>query len=304
MGRDDESSDDEEGNGSDMTTEEVKYYHGGVSGLKPKDRIRCSRSIGLSPLLAKGYTCDPEKVYVTTDYDVARSYAAHYGRIRSWTYGGDVYQVQTVGEVLPDPDYDGVGDAFSCGSARVKRAMVRRVSMTDEQLTRINARHQLYPDGTPVYDVDGFLLPSEGNRRDGHLPEDLRISGRVVLREEQHVVLERPCAGDDARDELHDDADVHVDAQRRHEGEHVGSSRRKRACAGVRAVAELADAALDPLTGRRGDRPLPGRDVRDGRRRDTRGACYVVDAGHLTPPSWSLRAGTARLAGGPCRRLL
>jgi hypothetical protein len=79
---------------------------------------------------------------------------------------------------LPDPDYHGVGDAFSCDSARVKRVMTRRVKMTDEQLTKSIARHLRYPDGTRVYDEDGYLLPSVGNRSDGYLPEDLRVFGQ------------------------------------------------------------------------------------------------------------------------------
>ena len=107
----------------------------------------------------------------------------------------------------------------------------------------------------------------------------------VVLGEQQHIVLERLRTGDDAGDELHDHADVDVDAQRRHEGEDLGALRRERPGARVRSVVELADGALDAGPGLGGDRSLAGERVGDGRHGDSRHARHVVDRRHLVIPS-------------------
>lgn len=107
----------------------------------------------------------------------------------------------------------------------------------------------------------------------------------VVLGEQQHVVLERLCPRDDAGDELHDDADVDVDAQRRHEGQDLRALRREGTRAGVRSVVELTDGPLDACAGLGGDRSLAGERVGDGRHRDSRHARHVVDRRHLVIPS-------------------
>ena len=107
----------------------------------------------------------------------------------------------------------------------------------------------------------------------------------VVLGEQQDVVLERLGARDDAGDELHDHADVDVDAQRRHEREDLGALRGERAGAGVRPVVELADGALDPGAGLGGDRSLAGERVGHGRDGDPRHPRHVVDRRHLVIPS-------------------
>lgn len=107
----------------------------------------------------------------------------------------------------------------------------------------------------------------------------------VVLGEQQDVVLERLRPRDDAGDELHDHADVDVDAQRRHEREDLRALRRERAGARVRPVVELADGALDARTGLGGDGSLAGERVGHGRHGDSRHACHVVDRRHLVIPS-------------------
>lgn len=107
----------------------------------------------------------------------------------------------------------------------------------------------------------------------------------VVLGEQQDVVLERLRTRDDARDELHDHAHVDVDAQRRHEREHLRALRRERTGAGVRPVVELADGALDAGAGLGGDGALAGERVGHGRHGDPRHACHVVDRRHLVIPS-------------------
>ena len=106
------------------------YFHGGVPGLRPGALI-------LPPTVTgAGSTADyldagtevaeaarrvyrPDRVYLTTDVEVARMWAGLHpsGTDRR---GGDVYRVEPVGKVEPDPDYRG-GDGASvcCPSARV-----------------------------------------------------------------------------------------------------------------------------------------------------------------------------------------
>jgi hypothetical protein len=107
----------------------------------------------------------------------------------------------------------------------------------------------------------------------------------VVLGEQQHVVLERLRTRDHPGDELHDHADVDVDAQGRHEREDLRALRRERAGSRVRPVVELADGALDAGPGLGGDRSLAGERVGDGRHGDSRHARHVVDRRHLVIPS-------------------
>ena len=120
------------------------------------------------------------------------------------------------------------------------------------------------------------------DHRPGRDPLDAVV---VILREQQDVVLVRPGPRDHARDELHDDADVDVDAQRRHEGQHLGALRGQRPGAGVRSVVELADGPLDAGAGLGGDGPLAGERVGDGGHGDPRGPRHVVDRRHRIIPS-------------------
>ncbi len=120
------------------------------------------------------------------------------------------------------------------------------------------------------------------DHRAGRHPLDALV---VVLREQQDVVLVGLGARDDAGDELHDHADVDVDAQRRHEREHLGALRGERAGARVRPVVQLADGPLHPGAGLGGDGPLAGERVGHGGDGDPRHPRHVVDRRHHAIPS-------------------
>ena len=104
----------------------------------------------------------------------------------------------------------------------------------------------------------------------------------VVLGEQQHVVLERLRARDDAGDELHDHADVDVDAQRRHQREDLGALGGERAGAGVRVGSRA--------------RGRPARPGRGSRRRSVacRRTCRRRSTRRLPPPAPRRRSSPPR----------
>ena len=156
-----------------------KFFHGGVPGLRVGDRILSASRVGIfGHNLIPSNPCDPTRVYVTTDYDEARSYAAIYKDLRNQTLPGDVYEVRAVGDLLSDPDYRGFDTHYSCDSARVIRIAMRRVCMSKVQIVRAKSRYLRWEDGSRVYDEDGYLLPSPSLRDHGYTDDDLRLLGQ------------------------------------------------------------------------------------------------------------------------------
>ena len=92
-----------------------RYFHGGIPGLRPGNRLEggqqrpvhagcqicAARARGKVATVA-GIPIDmpsgrPDRIYITTDKDYARFYASLYGR-------GDLYLVDPVGEIEPSPE--------------------------------------------------------------------------------------------------------------------------------------------------------------------------------------------------------
>ena len=100
---------------------ETVYYHGGVPGKRPGDRIVPATMMGLDYTRAYSYQLmnvatkrsnhyRPDLAYFTTHLGVARGYAARYGDVRRGPVPGDVYRVDLKDVVLePDPDFNGPG---------------------------------------------------------------------------------------------------------------------------------------------------------------------------------------------------
>jgi hypothetical protein len=99
------------------------YFHGGVSGLYPGDRILppsvtgvpSSQDFvhGMEEQAAKVVRRD--RVYLTTDVEVARMWAGLHPD-GNHKRGGDVYRVVPDGDLEPDLDYQG-GDGASVQAA-------------------------------------------------------------------------------------------------------------------------------------------------------------------------------------------
>lgn len=99
------------------------WFHGGVPGLYPGDMIRPPSETGAATQADYGNpVCDRGRVYLTTDLRVAALMAGTY-RMRG-EQRGDVYEVEPVGDLEPDPDYHGDDERLSVSA---ERAQILRV---------------------------------------------------------------------------------------------------------------------------------------------------------------------------------
>lgn len=126
----------------------MRYFHGGVPGLRPGDLItpHPPRSLDGCPVCtarAQGLTATldgqpidpptgrPDRVYITTDRDYGRFYA-------SLTWYGDLYTVQPVGEM--EPSTEEPFPTWCTPAARVVSVYDRAVQLTDGQRRRLLRR--------------------------------------------------------------------------------------------------------------------------------------------------------------------
>ncbi|MFB7461242.1 hypothetical protein [Streptomyces sp. NPDC056188] len=87
----------------------MRYFHGGVRGLKPGDLVRPAISLGIEKTKTPNQPrYNRRRVYVTT----LRWYAELFANGSR----GDVYEVRPVGRALPDLDAKG---SFHCSCAEV-----------------------------------------------------------------------------------------------------------------------------------------------------------------------------------------
>lgn len=111
----------------------LRLYHGGVAGLIPGQKL-------LPPLVTDacscadydGEHCRADRVYVTTDAEEAAVYAvltAHRGR-------GDVYEVEPIGELEPDPAAAPGTGSYAAPAATVVR-VIRRGIPVEEAAARM-----------------------------------------------------------------------------------------------------------------------------------------------------------------------
>jgi hypothetical protein len=117
-----------------------RYWHGGIPGLRPGDVIE-PQPLGSGPHLVDGCdvcesrkrgqqlptdNLDPSQVYVTTDREYARIYAAGYPN-------GALYRVEPEGDLVPSPD---PVPSWGCDRARVLAVYDAYVRLTPAQLGR------------------------------------------------------------------------------------------------------------------------------------------------------------------------
>lgn len=113
------------------------YYHGGVPGLKVGDMILPSCETGAPSTADYGaaIVCRRDRVYVSTVFQDALVFAAMHQ-----SGDGRIYEVEPVGELVPDNDCLQRGHSFECERARVVRfwdvsaktkKKVRRAMMED-----------------------------------------------------------------------------------------------------------------------------------------------------------------------------
>jgi hypothetical protein len=123
------------------------YYHGGAPGLRIGDVIE-PRPAGDEGHLVDGCpTCEArrrgeplpeddniaELVYVTTDRDYARIYAAGYPR-------GALYRVEPLGDLVDRSEHD-PAPSWGCGSARVLAVLDPLVIMAPKRVRFLMRRY-------------------------------------------------------------------------------------------------------------------------------------------------------------------
>ena len=113
----------------------LRLYHGGVAGLVPGQKL-------LPPLLTDacscadydGEHCRTDRVYLTTDDEEAAVYAA----LTAPGGGGDVYEVEPVGALEPDPAASAGTGSYATPAATVVRVIRRGVPL-EEAAARMRA---------------------------------------------------------------------------------------------------------------------------------------------------------------------
>jgi hypothetical protein len=96
-----------------------RYWHGGPEGRGVGEFLLPPAETG-ARYTTGALACDAgavyrrDRVYVTTDRNAARIFAASWPR-------GVVYEVEPVGDLEPDPDCSEPGLSFACARARVLR---------------------------------------------------------------------------------------------------------------------------------------------------------------------------------------
>lgn len=102
-------------------------------------------------------------MYVTTDVGVAHAYASRYLTGDSQEIPGDVYEVQPVGGVQPDPDNDLFPESFArTPRARIVSVIARAVALTATVKAQRERRYKVWGRrDQPIWDEDGLIIPSE-----------------------------------------------------------------------------------------------------------------------------------------------
>lgn len=118
----------------------VRYFHGGVPGLRRGDLLLPPAVTGTGRTLTAdvidmGGAARLDRVYVTSGREVARVYAALFP-------DGALYEVETLGELVADPDCAVAGVSWECLGARVLRVVdpvvLHRVRSLDAWLRKLD----------------------------------------------------------------------------------------------------------------------------------------------------------------------
>jgi hypothetical protein len=121
----------------------MSLFHGGVRRLHRGDVILPPAKTGAASTADYGaaHVCRRDRVYLTTDEGVAEIFACCYPAGR-----GDLYEVEPIGELEPDPDCNELGLGFQAPMARVLRVVKRNVTEC-QGLSREEVLGLLTPDG-------------------------------------------------------------------------------------------------------------------------------------------------------------
>lgn len=118
-----------------MSAHAVRYWHGGVPGLKPGDLITPKEHYDFKHERGGCPTCNEEnftRVFVSTDREYCRIYAGAWPR-------GALYRVDPVGDLEDRATYDNT-PAWACESALILAVYDPIVTLTDSQIRRAARR--------------------------------------------------------------------------------------------------------------------------------------------------------------------
>ena len=166
------------GNPGTHPTSRTVYWHGGAPGLRVGALlVPNASSVHRSAYRDADVEYDITKVYVTSDRQLARAFAASY-RGPTDAGAGTLYRVGPELPLEPDPDYPFEPPvSFTCPKAKVLRVAESRVRMSDIELTKATAPYAFWPDGSPMYDGDGYLTLDAATANNGVTVEMLRSLG-------------------------------------------------------------------------------------------------------------------------------
>lgn len=153
------------------------YWHGGAPGRSRGDLLlpgyAAREHWGGYAAWNVDYVADV--VYVTTDRELARAFAA---TSAPGTRGGSLYRVVPRSPVRVDPDYATEEPiCFTCPAALVTQVVEQHVRMTEEEHTRAGAGSTTWEEGHRMWDDDGFFTMSNTLRALGATEADLRAVG-------------------------------------------------------------------------------------------------------------------------------
>ena len=161
----------------------VVYFHGGMPGLKNGDKLRSADDLDLKfKYIVPGSKYDPGSVYMTTDPEVAMVYAAQFELAPGTsTTGipGDVYRVRPLGPLRRDPDLPTI--SFKAPEALVLGLVKENVLLSPREREQRIGPYRFYQEGKPVYDQDGYMLPSPAMEKEGKVSaEFMKLYGPWV----------------------------------------------------------------------------------------------------------------------------
>lgn len=165
------------------------YYHGGIAGLSvgdiilPREHLPSWRG---KTVLWRGEPADTigdlgSTVSLTLELAIATGYAGEYLSPLGQREPGQVYRVEPLRPLLPDPDWPASFDAIArCeeGAKIVEVLAVVQPENNPRVLTRALGRHFVYRDGTGrTYDEEGYLAEHPVWESFGATPGDLKALG-------------------------------------------------------------------------------------------------------------------------------
>jgi len=159
----------------------LTFWHGGAPGYSPGDEILSPARLGggsVNVPMVPGYGQHPgreDRVYLTTDRQLARAYGWRGARRPEGT--GWLYRVEPVGVPEVDADYASGAHphlSFQCAVITVIAVEESPVVMTKIDATAAAARYMTWNDGRPMYDPQGYFIPSVETQASGLTRVDAR----------------------------------------------------------------------------------------------------------------------------------